>query len=90
MKVICINNRVDERLMNRLKMRMVFPDIKFNKLTIGKVYDTIHIDDTIYNFTNTYLIRNDDNIIAAYKANKFMTMSELRKLKLEKINNNEK
>jgi ribosomal protein L30/L7E len=86
MKVICVNNRVDERILNNSKIRMIFPDIKLNKLTIGKVYDTININDTIYNFTSTYLIKNDDNIIAAYKANKFMTISELRKLKLEKIN----
>jgi hypothetical protein len=49
-------------------------------LTINNSYDVIREQD------NQYLIKNDKDDVGLYNVNRFMTIKEYRKLKLQSLN----
>jgi len=91
MKVVCINNTSFYKLPNR---DVISIDNYTNSklplsITIGKVYDVLDSSEELYNYEfekeRTYSIKDDFGEIRTFRINRFMALSEYRKMKLNKL-----
>ena len=56
-------------------------------LTVGKVYNVQHITSvSTMTGKSFYRLKNDNNIVSGYYSNRFISLSESRRLKLERLN----
>jgi hypothetical protein len=76
-KIVCINN-IHHSL-----------NEKIGGLNIGKTYDAIYLDNdgiNVYYYNYNVSVNNDDGIWIFYPKEYFVSLSEYRKIKLEKLN----
>jgi len=71
-KIVCINNTVNDN------------DWQSN-LTIGKQYVVMPVDMSIIPSKKEVVVKNNEGIISSYYNSRFISVTEYRKLKLEKI-----
>jgi len=71
-KIVCINNTVNDN------------DWQSN-LTIGKQYVVMSVDMSIIPSKKEVVVKNNEGIISSYYNSRFISVTEYRKLKLEKI-----